>query len=168
MKKERPALYVPNPSCGGRKPVELISDRAKRYRANSPDCRPDGPQVCMICASAAGDVMHLDGNESNLNPDNLAWGCRSCNTRLGKLFSKLGKGVKTRQYNPGGGAQSLGAWLSAINIAKYGAAGDLAAAVQTIRDTPAADRARYQAQAWSARKRMYGRSGRSGGSEVPF
>ena len=166
MKKTIP-LFVPNPSCGGRKPVELLTDRAKRYRANSPECAPGGPKRCLLCGSAGGsvEVMHLNGNESDLGKHNLAWGCRSCNTRLGKLFAKLGLGVKTRQYNPGGAA-SVGAWLSAIQIVKYGAPGDMSEALATIRDTPAGRRKEFSSQAWAARKRRYGASGRQ--SEIPF
>lgn len=85
------------------------------------------------------------------------------------MFKKLGRGVRTRQFNSAGsgGAKSLGAWLSAIQIAKYGAVGDLGEALDTIRNTPAAARARYSAQAWAARRKLYGSSGRSQ-SEIPF
>lgn len=167
-KKE--TAYISNPACGGRKPVEFITDRAKRYRANSAECRPAGPKRCMVCGNPATDVMHLNGNESDGGRKNLAWGCRSCNTKLGKMFSKLGKGVKTRQYNPSGGkgAQSVGAWLSAIQIVKYGAPGDMAAAVETIRNTPAGRRSEFSKQAWSARRKVYGRSGRADAGDVPF
>ena len=68
--------WVPNPATGGRKPVELITDRAKRYRANSPDNRPAGPRRCVICGSRKHvGVMHLDGDESHGERRNLAWGC---------------------------------------------------------------------------------------------
>lgn len=168
MKLRSPDLYVSNPSCGGRKPVELLTDRAKRYRANSPECAPGGPKRCLLCGSNPVEVMHLNGNESDLSPRNLAWGCRSCNTRLGKLFSKAGIGVKTRQYNPTGGAKSLGAWLSAINIVKYGAAGDHAEALATIRDTPAGRRKEFSMQAWAARRKVYGKTGRHESGDIPF
>ena len=44
--------------------------------------------------------MHLDGNESNGDKRNLAYGCRSCNVILANAFRSFGGGVKTRQYNP--------------------------------------------------------------------
>lgn len=45
--------------------------------------------------------MHLDGNEADGEPDNLAYGCRSCNARLAHAFARIGAGVPTQQYNPG-------------------------------------------------------------------
>lgn len=98
------AHYVVNPAvCGGRKPVELLTDRAKRYRANAPECRPKGRKRCSFCGSTKNPlVMHLDGDEANLAPGNLRWGCKSCNTKLGALFKKLGIGKRTRQFNPRG------------------------------------------------------------------
>ena len=96
-------VYVPNPACGGRKPVELLTDRAKRYRANSPECLPRGPKRCALCGSKRNIVaMHMDGDEANLARKNLKWGCKSCNTKLGALFKKLGLGVPTNQFNPRG------------------------------------------------------------------
>src|SRR5580704_12018230 len=92
-----------NSRCGAnfRKPVSQISDRAKRYRAHSPGCRPDGPKVCFKCGSKRFVVPdHIDGNESNGRKSNLRWACKSHNTIFGKRMAKAGKGVRTRQYNP--------------------------------------------------------------------
>lgn len=89
--------------CGAkfRKPVENISDRAKRYRAHSEGCRPKGPKVCFKCGSRRFiTIDHADGDESNGRPSNLRWACKSHNTILGKKMAKAGKGVRTRQYNP--------------------------------------------------------------------
>ncbi|HEV2381611.1 MAG TPA: HNH endonuclease signature motif containing protein, partial [Terriglobia bacterium] len=72
--------------CGGswRKPTDQISDRAKRYRAQHAECRPPGPAKCALCGSTRFLVIdHKDGDESNGDPDNLRWLCKSCNTRLG-------------------------------------------------------------------------------------
>jgi hypothetical protein len=81
--------------------VEKISDRAKRYRAHTPGCRPKGPKVCAICGSKRNVVPdHRDGNESNGRASNLRWLCKRHNTKLGKKMAKAGKGVRTRQYNP--------------------------------------------------------------------
>lgn len=91
--------------CGQawRKPVESISDRAKRYRAHSPGCRPNGPKVCALCGSKRYIVVdHADGDESNWRPSNLRYLCKSCNTAEGAAMAKSGKGVRTRQFNPAG------------------------------------------------------------------
>ena len=65
--------------AGRRKPVHLITDRAKRYRAQK---AVEGPRRCILCGTTPGrlDVMHLDGDESN--------------------GERIGAGVRTRQYNP--------------------------------------------------------------------
>jgi hypothetical protein len=47
--------------------------------------------------------MHLDGNESHGEKENLAYGCRSCNNRLAAAFKRAGIGVPTNQYNPARG-----------------------------------------------------------------
>ena len=91
--------------CGARnrKPVTEISDRAKRYRAHAPECRPDGPKRCFKCGSQRFVVPdHKDGDESNGRKSNLRWACKRHNTILGKKMAKAGKGVRTRQYNPEG------------------------------------------------------------------
>ena len=81
------------------KPVSAITDRAKRYRAQS---NVPGPKQCVICGKRRSrlDVMHLDGNESHGEKENLAYGCRSCNGKLAAGFRRIGAGVPTRQYNP--------------------------------------------------------------------
>jgi hypothetical protein len=92
-------------SCGARfrKPVAEISDRAKRYRANTPECRPRGSRRCHWCKTRTAPQFvpdHVDGDESNTSGRNLVWACKSCNTKRGKAMAKAGKGVRTRQYNP--------------------------------------------------------------------
>ena len=91
---------VPNPACGGVLPVELITDRAKRYRANSEQCRPTGPRVCACGSTKNLGVGHLDGNEDNGDRSNLAWQCKSCNAKQAHADKKAGKGKRTRQFNP--------------------------------------------------------------------
>jgi hypothetical protein len=136
-------------SCGVRfrKPVAEISDRAKRYRANTPECRPRGPKRCHWCKTRTAPQFvpdHVDGNESNTSRRNLVWACKSCNTKRGKAMAKAGKGVRTRQYNPGKIAGHEG-WkkLMADKLAqKYdglrrsGMSRD-AAIAETLRDTTA-------------------------------
>jgi len=99
----------------GRKPVSQITDRAKRYRAQSD---VEGPQRCVICGAANKnkngrplDVMHLSGDESDGDKRNLAYGCRTCNAKLSAAFKALGSKVRTRQYNGSGweiGGPALG------------------------------------------------------------
>lgn len=75
-----------------------ITDRAKRYRAQK---NVTGPKKCAICGKGGKlDVMHLTGNESHGEKENLAYGCRSCNAALGAAFKKVGAGRPTNQYNP--------------------------------------------------------------------
>ena len=96
-----------------RKPTHEITDRAKRYRANAPDCRPPLPARCALCNSTRFVVVdHIDGDESNGAPDNLRWLCKSCNTKLGKAMARAGKGKRTRQYNPG--ARTLAQYTEAV------------------------------------------------------
>ena len=80
-----------------RKPVSQITDRAKRYRAQS---EVKGPKRCVLCNGTAQlQVMHLSGDESDGDSRNLAYGCRSCNGRLSAAWKSLGSKVRTRQYN---------------------------------------------------------------------
>lgn len=136
--------------CGARfrKPVSEISDRAKRYRAHSPGCRPLGPKVCFKCGSRRFVVPdHVDGDESNGKRSNLRWACKRHNTILGKAMAKAGKGVRTRQYNPTG----------AINLAQYVQAavdhlrGSHDAAGQIIHATPKALRRQFAREIWFRR-----------------
>jgi hypothetical protein len=85
-----------------RKPVEDITDRAKRYRAQS---NVTGPKRCVMCNGNRDlQVMHLSGDESDGERKNLAWGCRSCNGKLSAAWKRIGSPVRTRQYNPSGNA----------------------------------------------------------------
>ena len=85
-----------------------------RYRANS--CPLPGERICCLCGSTRNvEVGHIDGHKENTEPENLIWTCRSCNTRLGALYKRIGLGRRTRQYNPEAkGAASLGQWLAAV------------------------------------------------------
>ena len=177
MRTRTRRIVVANP--GVLKPVDQITDRAKRYRANRPENRPNGPKVCAYCGSKRNVVIdHKDGNESNGRRSNLAWACKSCNTKKGIAFARAGRGVRTRQYNPakkkgGGGLASLSkSWGGPWSVDQYalalriyrGAAGDEKWARQVIRETPPALRSEFSRRAWSDRKRRGG--GRR--DEVPF
>lgn len=99
---------APEP-CGGRKPADQVTDRALRYRANSEGCKPDGPLRCLWCGAKEAEnatakrpgveVAHIDGNESNTAPENLAWTCRSCNQKVAAVMKRAGVGRPTNQYN---------------------------------------------------------------------
>jgi hypothetical protein len=81
------------------KPASQITDRAKRYRANSNP--PPGPRRCTFCASRKNvDIDHVSGNEFDDSPENKMYLCRSCNTRKGITQARHRIGTRTRQYNP--------------------------------------------------------------------
>jgi hypothetical protein len=77
------------------KPVNDITDRAKRYRAQN---AVKGPKKCVVCGAGGKlDVMHLSGDESDGEPKNLGYGCRRCNAALAAGFKRIGSKVRTRQ-----------------------------------------------------------------------
>ena len=172
-------MQLPNPSepCGGRKPIAKITDRAKRYRANSPSCKPAGARRCFICGSKKSlGVHHLDGNEANTRRSNLEWACKSCNGVLGFAFRAAGKGKRTRQYNPRGRkrrghtpAFTQYGWAIGMICRKADQAAGRCSpsndrltqeAVSIIRATPASVRREYSRMALEARGRYR--------DEVPF
>ena len=161
-------VTVANP---GYKPVHALTDRAKRYRANSPELRPDGPKRCLFCGSKKNPtVHHLDGDESHLERGNLVWACKSCNTAIGAAYKRAGLGVRTRQYNPqkaGGGVPTYEQYLFAVGHHQRGAWDEGGAILHAI---PPATRSEYASRLWGFRKKTYGASGgsRSSASEVPF
>jgi hypothetical protein len=140
-----------------------VTDRALRYRANSPDRRPEGPKICTFCGSDQNvEVGHLDGHEEHDDPKNLIWNCRSCNTRLGHIFKVLGIGRLTRQYNPEiQGAQSAEQYaLAILSLKGQSDAMTVEAAREMIHATPPEDRSYYARRLWRIRYEKYGPSGR--------
>jgi hypothetical protein len=138
------------PECGTswRKPTDQISDRAKRYRAHQTECRPPGPAECALCGSTRFLVIdHIDGDESNGEPENLRWLCKSCNTRLGISMARAGQGRRTRQYNPG--AYSLAQYTEAVLQHTRGAHD---AGGKIIHDTPKEKRQEFAAEIWRRRR----------------
>ena len=143
-------------TCGARnrKPVHAISDRAKRYRANTPECRPRGPKRCEYCGSNKNiDIHHRDGDESNGARKNLAYACRSCNVSITNAMKARGKGVRTRQFNPEG-ATTMAQWVSAV-LAMKGENSDIskADAIEIVHATPADARSRFAREIWRRRRR---------------
>jgi hypothetical protein len=139
-----------------------VTDRALRYRANTPERRPAGPPQCVFCGSSDNvEVGHLDGHKENDNAQNLVWNCRSCNTRLGHIFKTLGIGRRTRQYNPETqGAQSYEQYALALTALQGGNLFmTVPAAVEIIHATRPEDRSYYARQIWRIRKERYGEGG---------
>ncbi len=175
MKLKGPAPMF-NPSYA--KPAADITDRAKRYRAQHPDVKPDLKQ-CAFCGSRKNMLVgHINGDEADLAPENLIGTCKSCNTKLGFLFKRLGLGVPTRQYNAAvkrnagrSRSQQMAEYGAAIKVMRGEFEGDVSKAVATIRATPRAVRSAYTSRSWPVRRQIYGASGRQGrlfADEVPF
>jgi hypothetical protein len=140
-----------NPGQCARTMKPNVSDRAKRYRANQPGCRPSGLKKCKLCGSRS-DVMvdHVDGNESNGRKSNLRWLCRSCNNTLGAEMAKTGQGRRTVQYNPAHkGARTLGEYMQAVLEHTRGAHD---AAGKIIHDTPKSRRREFASEIWARRE----------------
>ena len=137
----------------------------KRYRSHAPECRPPAPKICFAYESRARDIHHLNGDESDVKPPNLAWACRPCNVRIGNVMRRAGIGRKTRQYNPSShdvtsGATSLGAWMNAVaSIRGEGGTMPVSYAVALIHATPPDARSEFAREIWSKRKSRYGPTG---------
>ena len=93
-------------------------------------------------------VDHVDSDESNDEPNNLRWLCKSCNTRLGFAAAKAGEGRRTAQFNPG--AATLGEYVTAAVEHERGShdAGGL-----VIHETPKEKRQSFAKEIWRRRRR---------------
>lgn len=147
---------------GRLKPVDQITDRAKRYRAQT---NVPGPKKCVICNSGPkGEklhVLHLSGDESDGEPKNLAYGCRSCNGKLSAAWKRLGSPVRTRQYNAGKGIPTFQQYAWGVANHERGAYDEGGAIIHA---TPRSKRIEYA-------KRIAGLKGQRGTGrrlEVPF
>lgn len=167
--KVRSVRVVMNPAAGFLKPVGKISDRAKRYRANRPEVRPELPKRCNYCGSRKNvGVNHVNGREADNDPSNLDWACKSCNSIIGAKLKARGLGKRIDQMNPRAPRRSatLKEYGDAIKVMRGVFDGDVAKAVATIRATPRAVRSEYTSRSWGTRRDIYGPSGRQ--SEIPF
>jgi len=128
------------------KPASQITDRAKRYRAQRN--QPHGPKRCNFCWTRENiDIDHISGDESDAEPENLFYLCRSCNTRKGVQQARNRIGIRTRQYNPRR-RRSLKAYRNAAMVLIGIEPGDVAEATEIVRSTPPEIRPAY-AQAMS-------------------
>ena len=166
---------VPNPSeRGALRDVALISDRAKRYRAQ--DAIEQSDKRCYLCGAPEGaerrmDVEHIDGFEAHANPANLAYACRPCNTRKGRMMGAAGKGKKTVQRNPAksAGAQSPGQYaLAAMVLRGESNAMSLDDAIALMHATPPDTRSRFAASLYRRSRAVREQNKRSRQSEIPF
>jgi hypothetical protein len=149
----RTTIILLNP---GRKPVEEITDRAKRYRAQA---NVPGPKKCVICGKGNPGlmVMHLSGDESDGDRKNLAYGCRSCNGKLSAAWQRLGSPIRTRQYNPSSGVPSFQQYAWAVSNHERGAHDEGGAIIHA---TPRSKRIEYARRIAEIKARKRG--------EVPF
>lgn len=176
---KRPTYH--NPATRALVPAALITDRAKRYRAQKANAQTE--RRCIYCGRPGGELHaeHINGKEADNEPENIAYACRSCNTTKGAHFAKIGFGKRTAQYNPtkAGGAANVAEWMEAIGAIRphkgakysghnYGAGSGTmktAEAVALIRATPPAKRSEFASIIWGKRARR----GTAGGQdEVPF
>ena len=145
------------------KPAREITDRAKRYRAHAEGVRPGPPKQCGYCGSKKNVVPdHINGREEDLEPQNLMWLCKACNTSKGILFRNHGIGRLTEQFNPAKYSRKalMEEYGQAIKVMRGQFAGDIRKAVATIRATPADIRSAYTRRTWPTRRYLYGDSGR--------
>jgi len=168
----RNPLWIPNPTVrAGRRPVELLTDRAKRYRANAAITQRE--RRCIYCGAPPGpgrrlEVEHIDGNEANNGAANLAYVCRSCNTRKGAYFARRRTGRRTRQFNPRKkksitGARTLAEYMETLNaLHGYQSRFTLSEAIEKMHRTPPEDRSQFAREIWE-RRREHGTDRR-----VPF
>lgn len=146
------------------RPASEITDRAKRYRAHHPDVEPEPPKQCGFCGSPRFVVPHhINGREEDLDPQNLMWACKSCNTWLGFLYRDHKIGRLTQQYNPSKASRKaqMEEYAAAIKVMRGQFEGDIRKALATIRATPRDIRSAYTAKTWPLRRQLYGDSGRA-------
>lgn len=160
--------YIPNPATrGGRQPISIITDRAKRYRAQADIEQRD--KRCIYCGAPGRgrrlDVEHINGTEDDGSPANLAYSCRPCNTTKGSWFAQLGIGKKTRQRNPRGRLRyspgvnarpitTMGQWVLHLDIVRGNTGADAATvrkAADRIRATPPDERSSFAREIWRQR-----------------
>jgi hypothetical protein len=97
----------------------------------------------------------------------LFFTCRRCNVLCGNTLRAAGIGRLTNQYNRSNpGANSLGQWLTAVQVIKGESDAMLVAdAVALIHATPPERRSEFGREIWRKRRAHYGPTGRA---DVPF
>lgn len=126
------------------------------------------PMRCMWCGAKDVEVGHIDGNETNTNPANLAWTCRPCNQKVAAAMKKAGAGRRTKQFNPAKGksARSIQQYSWALAVMRGDE--DMDKAAEMVLATPHSKRSDWNKDFWKIRKDRYGPSGRKDGGAVPF
>jgi hypothetical protein len=123
------------------KPASMITDRAKRYRANRNP--PPGPRRCTFCARRQNiDIDHVTGDESDDSPANKMYLCRACNTAKGIVQARNRIGTRTRQYNPAK-VPTFAEFKHHAAVLLGLAPGDAAKATAAIHATPPGKRAEF-------------------------
>jgi hypothetical protein len=141
---------VPNPANPRQlRPVDLITDRAKRYRANASP--PAGPRICNFCSAAkARDIDHIDGDESNGDPSNLQYLCRTCNASKAAVQANAGEGKRTAQYNPSF-KPTFRQYVDAVLVLRGDHPGNAAKAARVLQATTPARREDFRHRITAAR-----------------
>ena len=100
-------------------------------------------------------MHHINGDETDGEPENLVWACRSCNVRIANVMRRARLGRLTQQSNPAStGAANLGAWVNAVLSVKGDPGGNMpvSEAVALIRATPPDQRSRFAKHIWALRR----------------
>lgn len=109
--------------------------------------------MCLFCGCNKNiDLHHIDGEEENTSPANLAWACRSCSTVIGE--GGRGEADEAIQPESARGAQTVAQWLTAVMSMK-GESDQMPvdAAVEMIHATPAEKRSEFAKQIWALRRK---------------
>lgn len=125
------------------RPAKQITDRAKRYRANTQARGIKwGRRVCHYCGKKKRlEVEHVDGNEANGAVKNLALACRSCNVLKSNVLKNARMGRRTRQFNPEPWSEPGRYAIAVLTLTGYAVdAMSPAEAVGIVQNTPHARR----------------------------
>ncbi|MBZ5522239.1 MAG: hypothetical protein LAP21_08355 [Acidobacteriia bacterium] len=132
-----------------------VTDRAQRYRARS--CVDERVMKrCGFCgANKNMRVHHLNGNESDNDPQNLIGACHACNGLIGFLLKRhnIGRGVDLEYKKNPEGARNLAQWMMAVKSMK-GESQEMTPrqAIAMIRATSPNRRAHFADDIWKIRR----------------
>ena len=148
-------LGVPRRSCCWTASTSIGQDGDRSRLSVWSQCDPAAGRANLCVCGSTRDigVVHINGHEEDNEPANLAWSCRSCNGKMAHAFRRAGLGRRVAQYNPSRDAQSLGAWMAAVESMR-GETDQMsvADAVALIRATPDWQRSAFAQEIWSPRR----------------